>query len=199
MRRTEGEAVTRLTEIETDAMSDEQRRFYDWMAAGPWERREGPFKVLLHAPELAEAVNHVNQYLRGQGTLAKRIRELVILINARHWGTEIEWLSHEPQARDAGLDDAVIAALGQGREPDFGADDEAAVYAFCRELLETRWVTDATFARARDAVGEVGLIEIVCTLGLYATLSLVLNAFEVPLGPGMSTPLAGRRGRGEPR
>jgi 4-carboxymuconolactone decarboxylase len=199
MRTTGGEAVTRLTEIETGAMTDEQRRFHDWMAAGPWERREGPFKVLLHAPGLAEAVNQVNQHLRSQGTLAKRIRELVILINARHWETEIEWLSHEPQARDAGLDDAVIAALAQGREPDFRADDEAAVHAFCRELLETRWVTDATFARARDAVGEVGLIEVVCTLGLYSTLSLVMNAFEVPLGPGMSTPIADRRGPGGPR
>ena len=190
--------MTRLTEIETGAMTDEQRRFYDWMAAGPWERLEGPFKVLLHSPGLADAVNHVNQFLRGEGTLSKRIRELVILINARHWETEIEWLSHEPQARDAGLEEPVIAALAQGIEPDFRADDEAAVHAFCRELLETRWVTDATFARARDAVGEVGLIEIVCTLGLYAMLSLVLNAFEVPLGPGMSTPLGSRRGRGGP-
>ena len=191
--------MTRRTEIETGAMTDEQRRFHHWMAAGPWERREGPFKVLLHSPGLADAVNHVNQFLRGEGTLAKRIRELVILINARHWETEIEWLSHEPLARDAGLDDAVIAAVSQGREPEFRAEDEAAVHAFCRELLETRWVADATFARARDAVGEVGLIEVVCTLGLYATLALVLNAFELPLGDGMSTPLADRRGRGGPR
>ena len=37
--------------------------------------------------------------------------------------------------------------------------------AVCRELLETRFVSDATFAAALDALGERGLVNLMVLMG----------------------------------
>ena len=43
--------------------------------------------------------------------------------------------SHEGPARDAGLPEPVIAALKDGKRPDFTAEDERIVYDFATELV----------------------------------------------------------------
>ena len=39
---------------------------------------------------------------------------------------------------------------------------------------------DATYSAARDAFGQGGLNELVFWIGLYAQVSITLNAFDVP-------------------
>ncbi|HEY6598096.1 MAG TPA: hypothetical protein VIZ30_02240, partial [Pseudomonadales bacterium] len=64
---------------------------------------------------------------------------------------------------------AVYAVLAQwrsdGRGP--GAHSEAAgmAHRFAAELLETRFVTDATFAAALDALGERGVVNLMVLMG----------------------------------
>jgi 4-carboxymuconolactone decarboxylase len=89
---------------------------------------------------------------------------------------------------EAGLDEAVCEALRAGRRPEAMADDEAALFDLCVELLRAPAVADATFARARDAFGERGVVELTYLVGFYGMISLVLKVAEVD-APDGSTPL----------
>src|SRR6516164_8495190 len=63
-------------------------------------------------------------------------------------------------------------------------DDERIVYDLVTELLASKKVSAATFARAETAFGRDGIIEAVTCAGFYGMIGLVLNTFEVPPQPG---------------
>jgi 4-carboxymuconolactone decarboxylase len=64
------------------------------------------------------------------------------------------------EARDA----ARSAVLRQWNRTAIDASDTIA-YRFATELLDTRFVSDATFAAARDAFGERGLVNLIVLMG----------------------------------
>jgi 4-carboxymuconolactone decarboxylase len=66
--------------------------------------------------------------------------------------------------------------------------DERAVYRFAAELLQTRHVSDATYAFALETLGQLALVELVGVLGYYGLISMTINAFEVALPEGATDP-----------
>jgi 4-carboxymuconolactone decarboxylase len=62
--------------------------------------------------------------------------------------------------------------------------NEAALHRFCSELLETKRVSDETFAAAKAAFGEQGVADIIFTLGYYSLVSMLLNVDEYPVPEG---------------
>ena len=171
------------------------RNFIEWLTTGSWERREGPFKAYRVHPELGLRVNGINGILRNEGTIPPRVREVVILTNAKHWETPFEWFAHEKIALEAGLDPKALARLAAGKVPKFKNADENAAYELCREFLETKFVRNATFARARKQLGDKGLLEAITTLGFYTTLSFIINGYEIAMPKGAKTPLKTRSKR----
>jgi 4-carboxymuconolactone decarboxylase len=67
--------------------------------------------------------------------------------------------------------------------------DEAAVYNFATELLDTTQVSDATFASAKTLLGERGVVELINVMGWYGTVSMMLNVDRYPLPPGTTAEL----------
>jgi 4-carboxymuconolactone decarboxylase len=70
------------------------------------------------------------------------------------------------------------------------AEDEAIVYEFAVELERNRSVSDATYARARERLGEQGIIDLVGICGYYGLLGMVMNVARTPLPAGARPPLA---------
>jgi 4-carboxymuconolactone decarboxylase len=68
--------------------------------------------------------------------------------------------------------------------PTFGKPDEAAVYAFARELLLQRAVTEATFEAAVEHVGKVGVVDLTGILGYYTLIAMTIAVFDIPPPPG---------------
>jgi 4-carboxymuconolactone decarboxylase len=93
-------------------------------------------------------------------------------------------------AREHGVADDVIAAIGAGAQPAFPRHDERVVHAIARELASTGHLSDETYAAGRDLLGEQGLVELVTLCGYYALVSFTLNAFEVPLPDGVAPTFA---------
>ena len=62
--------------------------------------------------------------------------------------------------------------------------DEAVVYDFCHELLETRQVSDATFKAAVDKFGERGVVDLMGVMGYYHLVAMALNVDRYPLPDG---------------
>jgi 4-carboxymuconolactone decarboxylase len=176
----------RFRPLEYGELSDAQKNMVDNILAGPRTALRGPFNVLLRSPELGNLAQQLGAYVRFASSLPATLRELAIIMTARHWAAEFEWYAHKAAALEVGLDPAIVDAVAANRRPERMPAAEAAVYDLCRELLEERRISDATFATAIDALGERGVVDVIGTVGYYGLVSLVLNADEYPLPDGVA-------------
>jgi 4-carboxymuconolactone decarboxylase len=144
----------------------------------------GPFNAFVYAPDVGGPLATLGAALRFGSPIEQRLIEVAIVTVASHWRAEFEWLAHARLAREAGVPGAVVEAIGRGEEPEFNAADERVVYAAVRELVNTGQLTDASYAAARDLLGDTGTVHLVALCGYYSLVSFVLNAFRVPLPAG---------------
>src|SRR5213078_2636889 len=139
-----------------------------------------PFNVWNRKPELADRVQKVGEYIRFRSSLPPRLNEFAILITAREWSSQYEWYAHHPLALKAGLAPGVASDLAQRRRPAAMQDDEAAVYDFCTELHERKFVSDATYKAVLERFGERGVVDLIGVSGYYTLVSMVLNVDRHP-------------------
>jgi 4-carboxymuconolactone decarboxylase len=173
----------RFPPLAESAMTAEQRRVAASIADGRKTLR-GPFHMLLRNPELGDRVQNVGRYLRFENTLPDAVKELVILLTARHWGAQFEWAVHRGFALDAGLPRAVCDAIGRGQKPTGLTPEQEAAYDYASELLATKGVSDPVFARAKQFFGDAGVVELTVCVGYYGLIGLVLNTDRTPPPPG---------------
>lgn len=181
--------MARVPDLKPEELSDLQRAVAAEIAAGRGGVVRGPFALWLRNAELAQQASRFGALLRLGTSVPRRLSELAILVTARHWTAQYEWYAHEDAAREAGVADDVIEAIRHRRAPAFKADDEAAVHAICTELYETKAVSAATYERAKAALGQQMLIELVTIASFYSMVAMVLVTFEAPLPEGAATPL----------
>ena len=172
-------------------MSEAQLKAVREVASGPRGRLDpdGPSALLLRSPKLMSRTQKVGEYLRFNSSLPRRLNEFAILITARQWNAQLEWFVHQPLAVKAGLAPAVAADLAQGKRPTGMTDDEEIVYQFCKEVHETKTVSDPIFKAAVDKFGERGVIDLIGLTGYYTMLAMVLNVAKQPLPNGAPPPL----------
>lgn len=175
--------------IPDDRMTAEQKAAVREFRSVRNARVDGPFVPLLRSPEMLSRARNVGDYIRFRNALPSRLSEFIILLTARHWTQQYEWYMHAPIAERAGLGAAVIEAVADGRRPAELADDEAAVYDFCTELLRTQGVSDPTYARMVSRFGEKGVIDTIGILGYYQLLAMVMNTTRTALPEGVEPPL----------
>ncbi len=180
--------MSRLPDLDPAKFSPEQKKVHDAVIAGPRGRVVGPIKVWLKNPGLAEHAQALGAYCRFGSSLPPRLSELAICITGAFWKANYEWFAHAPLAIKAGIDPAAIEAIRTGTTPKFVKADEQAIYDFARELVTTRRVSDATFARANKELGETAVIDMVGIIGYYSLVSVTLNAYEMPLPEGEKKP-----------
>jgi len=183
---TDGRRFPLLTEA---TMTPRQHESYQAIVSGPRKGASGPFNALLRSPEVADRVQKVGEYVRFGSTIPAVLNELAILITGRFWGAQFEFWAHSRLARTAGLADAIIDAVAEGRRPTSMGDDERFVYDFCTELFRDKAVSDATFKAVVDRFGEQGVIDLIAASGYYSIVSMVLNVDRYPLPAGEHPPL----------
>lgn len=184
--------MARINPIPRDSMSPEQRRVNDAIAAArAGSQASGPFAVWLRTPEFAELAGNFGMYLRTRTTLPRRLLELAVLVTARNWTAQYEWHVHEKFTETAGLDSRVVEDLRFGRRPTFKVADEAVVYDVATEILDTKRLSDETYQRALDALGEQTVIDLLSVIGYYTLIAVLLVGLEVDTPDG-SIPLPPR-------
>ncbi|HZC79858.1 MAG TPA: carboxymuconolactone decarboxylase family protein [Ktedonobacterales bacterium] len=179
-------AQPRFPRLTEEKMSAEQREVAALITAGPRGEVRGPFIALLHNPAIARHLQALGEELRWKGKLPQKLVELAVLITARRWTCQHEWLIHEQLARKAGLDAAVIDAIRERREPP-AKGEEALVYAFCRDAHAGGRVSDENFEAVRARFGLDGAVELLVLSGYYTMMAMVLNTAGLPL-PGDAQP-----------
>jgi 4-carboxymuconolactone decarboxylase len=149
----------------------------------------GPYGMLLKSPELLRRYLMMTDYLRQKTSLPKRLNEMAILIEARLWDAQYEWWAHYPLALKAGLSEAVIRDIRDGRRPAAMAADEEVVYDVVIETIRDRRLTDQTFQKAKTVLGEQQVVDLVATAGFYMMVSAVVIAGQVAIPEGDQHPL----------
>lgn len=170
--------MTRIPEItDRSQVPEAHRAAWDEITASRGSVR-GPFKVLLHSPELARRIAHVGAYARFETQIDPYLRELTVIIAARLMDCEYEFVAHRPQAVAAGVSEQAVVAIQEGRADDLSVADRL-VYDLVEQLVVQHRVSQETFARARDRFGVPELVELVGIVGYYGMLACALNAFEM--------------------
>lgn len=184
--------MNRLKAIDPDHLNQAQGVIYDAIATGPRKGVRGPLAIWLHRPELAQCAQNLGRYCRYDSSLEPRLSELAILLLGRHWLAEYEWAAHKPFALEAGLSPAVIDAIRDDRQPAFEHEDEALVYAFIRQLHDTRQVDDHLYQGISRVLGETAVVDLVGIAGYYTLISMTIKVFEVPPPAGVAPELPTR-------
>ena len=148
----------------------------------------GPYSPLLRSPVLGQRMFDLLYYLRWNSSVPLRLNEFAILIIGRQWRSQVEWFAHAPLAIKAGLSTEVVADLKAQKRPDNMKPDEAIVYDFVTELTTTHQVSDATFARARQILGEQQVVDLTTLAGTYITVAMVLAMAEEGVPAGKELP-----------
>ena len=183
----------RVAILAEDKLMPAQRALLDSIRSGPRGGSttiRGPFAVFLHAPAFGELAQQLGGHCRFKTAVAPRLSEFAILATAKLWRAQYEWFAHVPQAERAGVKAETIRDLHKGRVPKSAPKDERAIYDFVQELYKTRRVSDKTYARVRDLLGEPATVEFVGILGYYVLISMILNVFRMSPPEGEPLPFA---------
>jgi 4-carboxymuconolactone decarboxylase len=149
----------------------------------------GPYGMLIKSPELLKRYLLMTEYLRQKTSLPHRLNEMAILLEARLWDAQYEWWAHEPLARKAGVPDAIIEDIRAGKRPATMQSDEAVVYDVVTEILNKRQLSDETFNRAKQILGEQQVVDLAAVTGFYVMVSAVVIAGRIQIPNGGAPPM----------
>jgi 4-carboxymuconolactone decarboxylase len=178
----------RFPKLTPEEMSPAQREVAAAITAGPRGEVRGPFVALLHNPELAGHIQVLGEHLRWKGKLPARLKELAVLVTARRWTCQHEWVMHSKLALQGGLGAAMVEDIRNGREPKGMLDEEKAVYNFCKQAHAGR-VSDEAFGYIKGHFGLDGALELIALNGYYTLMAMVLNNAGLPLPGDVQPPL----------
>ena len=142
--------------------------------------------LLVRHPPLAQAFLGFNRHLLYETALDERTRELLILRVSHRLGSPYEWGQHVPVALACGITPDEIDRVALGPGADGWSAVDAAVLAATDGLLRDGDIDEATWAVLADAFDEPTLLDLVFTVGGYATLAMAFNAARLPLDESMT-------------
>jgi 4-carboxymuconolactone decarboxylase len=170
-------------------LTPEQKTLVEHLLSGERGTTTGPFNVLLRSPEMGDAAQKLGSYIRFHTTVPIKLNEFAILITARALNVQYEWAAHHKNALAAGLSPAIIDAVATGKKPAGMQPDEAIVYNFSSELVNTHQVSDATYHAAVEKFGERTVVDLIATIGYYHFVSMMLNVDRYPMPEGAAPEL----------
>jgi 4-carboxymuconolactone decarboxylase len=177
----------RFTPLTWETLTPEQTAMVESVLDGKRGSMQGPYNVLLRSPQLGDLAQKFGAYTRFNSSLPLALNELAILLIARYWTAQFVWWAHKAIAIEAGLDKSLIDAVALRVAPKNLSTLDAgtlAVYTFCNELLQTKKVSDDTYARVVTQYGERGAVDLMGTMSYYTLVSMSLNVDQYPLPDG---------------
>lgn len=173
----------------------EQRALWDELTLGPRgfytggpeaERLPDLYNAWLQFPAFGRIMLRLGDALRACTELSGRLRELVILTTSVELGARVEYEFHVPFARNEGLSEALISAIGAGETPAFGDDAERVVYVANLQLLRSATLDERTREDVVRLIGHRGMIQLVGAIGLYVVTAHTTNVARVQLAEDFS-------------
>ena len=174
----------RLTPLPADQWTDEMREMF-----APTERTFGRvfnvFTTLGRHPKLLKRWMVFANHCLLKSSLPPRERELVILRAGWLSGSAYEWAQHNRIALEAGLTQEEIDRVKEGGTAAGWSDAEACLLKAVDELLDTKTMSDESWAGINKHFSEEQILDIIFTAGNYALLAMALNTLRVEVDDGV--------------
>jgi 4-carboxymuconolactone decarboxylase len=176
-------------------LDDEQRALWDELTLGPRgfytggpDARRLPdlYNAWLQFPAFGQIMLRLGDEIRACSDLPGKLRELVVLTTSALLGARVEYEFHIPFARNEGLSDALIEAIGAGETPPFADEAERIIHEANLQFLRTGALTERTRDEVIGIVGFPGMIQLIAVLGLYLVTAYTTNVARVKLAEDFS-------------
>ena len=172
----------RYAEIPYEKMSPEQQEGYKSMIEARG-RLPGPTKIWVHNPKLAKVAGPFGAHFQaGQYSLTEREREIAVCIILSAYRSTYPTAAHERAAKAAGIPGDKVEAMLSGLTTSFTDKREQVVYEMAICLANARWVSKGLYDRAVEALGHVGITDVITLMGFYASVGMTLAFYDVPAG-----------------
>ncbi len=168
----------RIPPLDRAEMEPDQRAIHDRILADGGRIGFGPAIGYAYSGPVWDLHNRSSDFLLDCTLTNPQVR-IVSLMTVRHWKAHYPWSAQAKTAINAGLTKAVVEAINEGREPPFDNEDDRAVWAVARELLEIGTLSDAGFSSAEATLDRRKLVEIVHCIGHFCTTALMANLVGV--------------------
>ena len=178
----------RFPQLTMDQLTDKQKPLGEAIMKISSVGIGGPYNPLMRSPVLGQRMFDLLHHLRWETSVPLKLNEFAILIIGRQWRSQVEWFAHAPLAIKAGLSPDIVAELKTNKRPSNMPPQEAAVYDFVTELTTTHAVSDATFNRARELLGEQQVVDLTAVAGTYIAVAMQLAMAEQSVPPGKEEP-----------
>jgi 4-carboxymuconolactone decarboxylase len=178
----------RFSQLTMDQLSDQQKPVAEQIMKVSSVGIGGPYNPLLRSPVLGQRMFDLLHYLRWETSVPLKLNEFAILIIGRQWRSQVEWLAHAPLAIKAGLPPDIVAELKANKRPSNMPPQESAVYDFVTELTTKHEVSDETFNRAKELLGEQQVVDLTAVAGSYVAVAMLLAMSEQGVPPGREPP-----------
>ena len=170
----------RFVETPVDDVSPEMRDAYDYT----YKLRgmvPGPHKIWLANPRLSKVIVPTGAYYQRESTLTKAEIEIATNIVTARWRSAYASYEHEIIGeRDGHLDPRRVQALIAGLPTAFEDPREQVVYELASALVTPRVVPQGLYRRARELLGDAGVVDVAVLLGWFTMVSMTLGAYDVP-------------------
>jgi alkylhydroperoxidase family enzyme len=171
-------SLTRLPPLTRADLDDEGKAVYDRIVGTNPPPKTGPVPLSLYSPNIAQAFNDLNGFLRYNGDLSPRHTEVAILVATWEIEQQYEYSSHEPAALRFGAPQAVIDTIKYDREPVGLSPEETVIIKLGRQLMREHKVDSDLYAEAVKHFGRKGLVELVTVMGDYVMVGMVLTTID---------------------
>tara|TARA_Y100000815_G_scaffold259979_1_gene270875 strand:+ start:312 stop:860 length:549 start_codon:yes stop_codon:yes gene_type:complete len=171
----------RIAPLSESDWDQEQRDLMQPFVAGG--RVFNVFGTLIHHPDLLRRWLVFANHVLGKSTIKVREREVLILRTAKLVNSEYEWGQHVVIAREAGLEDREIRAIGSNG--DGLGELEKLLCDAADELISDKMLSADIWGKLNELFDTRQVMDIVFTVGQYTMLAMALNTFGVQLDEGL--------------
>jgi alkylhydroperoxidase family enzyme len=178
-------SLPRIAPLPREEWTDQIRDIFA-MAEGASAREHGSRSnvvlTLANHPELAAPFLAFSTYLRKHSTLPPRLRELVILRVACRYDCDYEWAHHVNLACALGVTPLECEAVRDGPEAGDWTALERQTLRATDQLCQQGRIDGATWDVLATEFDRRLLLDLIFTVGGYATLAWALNSIGVDAG-----------------
>jgi len=181
--------MARVPYVSREELDAEGQQIYDTIREDRNAAEVGrQFRALLNSPKAAGFLTSLGTQLRFNSTMPDNLKELAIIMLARHWNSDLEWTGHSVMAKNAGLSDETIEKVRTYKAGEL-TGEEAVIVKFVVEMLHDKNLTDGSFNAAQKILGDRGVVELALTVGYYCAINLAQIALKPEMEPGRASTL----------
>ena len=119
----------------------------------------------------------VGNWFRGSA-LSGRERQIAVLAVVRFWDAEYPWAVQVRASLAAGVDQAVVDAINERRDPGLTDPREKMALEMATQLLNTHRLTQETYEAAESLFGEEDFVALVGVIGYFGMVATTANAID---------------------